>query len=117
MPSIVIVEDDALISLMLEDCCTANGIDVVGTAINAAEAVPMILEKRPSFLVLDYRLPGGKTGLDILHEVRAEIGDAKVVFITGSTEPETIAAIREAEPDGVLTKPILEDALLDLLGV
>lgn len=114
---IVIVEDDLLIADYLSQLCTDHGAEVVGTAETADEALQVIRHTVPDFLLMDVRLQGRRDGVDVAMAVHAEHPEIKVVFITGSNEPPTIARIKGDHPYRILLKPIDPDDLLSTVGL
>lgn len=60
---------------------------------------------------MDVNLEGGREGIEVARWLR-EVCKAPVVFITGYTDRDTIARIREQVPGApVLPKPVLGTAL------
>jgi DNA-binding NarL/FixJ family response regulator len=109
---ILVVEDEFLIAqglcLQIEDM----GLAVCGTAASADEAVALAQEFRPALVLMDMRLQGDKDGVDAALEIHYRVG-SRVIFITGSREPATMARIQTDHPSAVLFKPI-SDAQLSL---
>jgi CheY-like chemotaxis protein len=56
-------------------------------------------------VLMDMRLAGEEDGVDAALAIHA-LGIAKVIFITGSREPATMARIQLDHPSAVLFKPI-----------
>jgi CheY-like chemotaxis protein len=56
---ILVVEDEAAVSLMLEDLLTAAGAIVVGPAVDTATAVALATAEPIDCAVIDYALVGG----------------------------------------------------------
>lgn len=102
---VLVVDDEFIIadslSLQVEDL----GMDVCGTAATARAAVDLAREHRPDIVLMDVRLKGEADGVDAALEIHESVG-AKVIFITGSREPSTMARIQQDHPAGVLFKPI-----------
>jgi DNA-binding NarL/FixJ family response regulator len=107
---ILVVEDEFLIAqglcLQIEDM----GLAVCGTAASADEAVAMAQEHRPSVVLMDMRLQGDKDGVDAAIDIHYKVG-SRVIFITGSREPATMARIQMDHPSAVLFKPISDEQL------
>lgn len=103
---VLVVDDEELIALALTLTLGSMGLRVCGTAATAAQAVEMAQEHRPSLVLMDVRLKGHADGVDAAIEIHRTVG-ARVIFITGSREPETVERIRQDHPTGILFKPIL----------
>jgi CheY-like chemotaxis protein len=72
--TVLIVDDDEEIRHVLRLLCEAEDMAVVGEAANGVEAVPLALNLRPDFVILDYRLPrlDGEGAAEILRAVTPE---------------------------------------------
>jgi two-component system, response regulator PdtaR len=102
---ILVVDDEFLIveglCAQIEDC----GWMVCGTAGTADDAVALAQEHRPIVVLMDMRLRGQGDGVDAALSIHATVG-SKIIFITGSSEPETMKRIQLDHPSAVLFKPI-----------
>lgn len=114
--SVVIVEDDFLIAEYLRDLCEQAGYPVVGSAADAETALRVIRETRPSRILMDVRIKGRRDGVDVGAEVHKERPDVRIIYVTGSNEPPTIARIKTNAPYRILIKPIAPHALIEALG-
>jgi DNA-binding NarL/FixJ family response regulator len=107
---ILVVDDEFLIAqglcLQIEDM----GLTVCGTAASADEAVALAQEFKPGVVLMDMRLHGDKDGVDAALEIHDTVG-SKVIFVTGSREPSTMARIQLDHPTAVLFKPISDGQL------
>src|SRR5215470_16925662 len=56
---ILLVEDEALIALMIRDLLQEVGATVIGPAGTVAEALTLVASERLDGAILDYRLPDG----------------------------------------------------------
>ncbi len=111
---ILIVEDEPIIAMALQMVLEDVGYEVVGIARSGAKAVEMAQSTRPAAVVMDVRLPGGMDGIAAAEGVR-QACDPKVVFVTGSAEPEVKDRIAAFAPDETLIKPVKPDILVDVL--
>ncbi|MCQ0987403.1 response regulator [Jiella marina] len=114
---IVIVDDDVLIASYLCDVCEDHNGTVVGMAHRAEDALDLILETRPEFVLMDVRLGGPRDGVDIATDVYRHTPDIKIVYVTGSSEPQTIRRINADHPHTILIKPIAPAQLVEALGI
>lgn len=110
MPRVVIVDDDFLILAYLEEVAQQLGCDVVGTAATVEEAVAVCDAVRPDVALMDVRLGSGEDGITAAETIRTTLG-TEVIFITGSTEEQTMARMRALAPRAILAKPILPEQL------
>jgi two-component system, response regulator PdtaR len=102
---ILVVDDEFLIAEGLRAQIEDMGMTVCGTADTSDLAVALAQQYRPSVVLMDMRLRGQKDGVDAALVIHATVG-SKVIFITGSREPATIARIQLDHPVAVLYKPI-----------
>lgn len=103
--SVLIVEDEAIIAELWSLYIEAMGIDVCGVAATAADAVSLAQAHQPELVLMDMRLRGEGDGVDAALAIHASVG-SKVIFITGSQEPATLARIDLDHPTAVLIKPV-----------
>ncbi len=110
-PSVIIVEDEFLISNYLASLCNQMSIDVLGSAAHADEAIAMILDLKPNYVLMDVRLQGKRDGVDIANRVHESLPHIRIIYVTGSSEPPTIDRINTDNPFRILIKPINPDEL------
>jgi DNA-binding NarL/FixJ family response regulator len=101
---ILIVDDEYLIVQGLQGQLEDMGMVVCGSAATADEAVTLAQTHRPAIVLMDMRLRGDKDGVDAALEIHHTVG-SKVIFLTGSREPATMARIQLDHPSAVLFKP------------
>ena len=107
---VLIVEDEFLIVMGLQDQIEDMGREVCATAATAEDAIAAARKYRPSIVLMDVRLHGDEDGIDAARTIQESVG-SKVIFITGSREPATIARIEEGHPSAILFKPISDRQL------
>src|SRR5580658_1912598 len=56
--TVVLVDDEQLIRTALAQALAANGVDLVGEAADAAEAIEMVGDLRPDVVLMDIKVPG-----------------------------------------------------------
>ena len=108
--SVLIVEDEYLISLGLTAQIEDMGLKVCATADSADAAVIQAETHRPAIILMDVRLRGHSDGVDAALAIRGSV-DSKIIFITGSREQKTIDRIDQGHPFAVLFKPISDKQL------
>lgn len=109
--SVMIVEDDFLISHYLRQLCEGFGFDVIHTARTAQSASDLFRATPVSHILMDVRLDGQDDGIDAAAQIHGEAPQTRVIFITGSEEPRTMRRIKAENPHAILIKPIEPDAL------
>jgi DNA-binding response OmpR family regulator len=86
----------------------------VSVATTLSEAMTLIKSKHPDSIVLDLMLPDGD-GTTLLQHIRATRPEVRVIIATGVLDPHWLQRVRDAQPTGVLTKPIKIQELLRFL--
>lgn len=103
--SVLIIEDEPLISMQLEDLVTSLGHEVCGTAATRTQAVASVDKARPGLVLADIQLADGSSGLDAVDDILA-IESVPVIFITAY--PERLLTGDRPEPTYLVTKPFQE---------
>jgi CheY-like chemotaxis protein len=101
----LIVDDQALIAELWSILLEEMGVEVCGAAATALEAIAMARRHRPKVIIMDVRLRGELDGVDAAIAIHESL-QSKVIFITGSREPATMARIQLDNPVAVLFKPV-----------
>ena len=89
MPKVAIIDDHEALREGLEVLLAHGGIEVVGTAGNAAAAVDLVEHGDPDVALVDIRLPDG-SGIDLTRELLASHPDLRVVLYTGDADAELL---------------------------
>lgn len=104
---IFVVEDEALISMEIQDRLQRLGYDVVGAARKGEEALAMIPAAEPDVVLMDISLAGEMSGVDVALELRRTSG-TPVVFLSAYSDDALVRRAMETEPFGYLVKPFEE---------
>jgi DNA-directed RNA polymerase specialized sigma24 family protein len=106
--SVLIIEDEPLISMQLEDLVRSLGHDICGTAATRTQAQQVVAANRPGLVLADIQLADGSSGLDAVDDILA-IDTVPVIFITAY--PERLLTGDRPEPTYLVTKPFQEDTV------
>lgn len=107
----LIVEDEVLIAHTIERYLTQRGHEVVGTAICYEEAQELYAQMKPDIALLDIRLSGTKSGLDVANFIQSQTQSSPFIFLTSQVDSRTIHAAKHTMPAGYLPKPIRKESL------
>jgi CheY-like chemotaxis protein len=89
-PTVLVVEDDSLIRLVVSDTLREEGF-VVLEAADADEALSVLKMNGPLPLLLtDIRMPGSMDGVGLARTVRYQRPDMKIVFLSSHPSDPTI---------------------------
>jgi CheY-like chemotaxis protein len=103
---VLVVEDDALIAMLLAELLAGMGHDVCATAATEADAVTAAMRYRPDLMIVDGRLGGG-SGVSAVEEI-LRAGPLAHVFVSGDA-----GRIQARRPGAVvLRKPFGEGELV-----
>lgn len=79
---VLIVEDEIMITMMMEDLLTDLGCEIVGPAADVAAALALIDGQAVSLALLDLNLGHGETGYPVADALAAR--NIPFAFVTGS---------------------------------
>lgn len=103
---VLIVDDSASMRALLERVLSAAGVAALRTAEDAASALAALSERRASLIILDHSMPG-MSGVELVRKLRAQPAfDARIIMLSGHSDPRHLAEARAAGVDDVLVKPI-----------
>ncbi|WEA01804.1 sigma 54-interacting transcriptional regulator [Mucilaginibacter sp. SJ] len=113
--SILIVEDEYIVANDLKMMLMKAGRRVCGIAQSYDEAMMLIGEKKPEWVLLDIFLKGEKNGIDIAKELgKTDIG---FLYISANSDQAVLEQVKETDPYGFLVKPFREKDLLTMLSI
>lgn len=81
---------------------TAEGHEIVGQVVQAEDAVVLCEQEQPDVLVLDYRMPPGANGLDIVDRLKVAAPHMQIILHSNYRDP---SILERAEELGVRVLP------------
>ena len=111
--TVLVVDNDPQMLASLEQLLGDWGF-AVATATDSDEALSLSAVTRFDLVILDYHLDGGKTGLDLLNDLRAQQTECPALLISADHAAQLRNAAREAGCE-LLHKPIRPLALRSVL--
>lgn len=105
---VLIIEDEALISMELQQIVSGLGHRVCGTATTHKGALEAVDKSRPSLVLADIQLADGSSGIDAVKDILEQIS-VPVIFITAF--PERLLTGERPEPTFLITKPFQPNAI------
>ncbi|HZH49259.1 MAG TPA: response regulator, partial [Nitrospira sp.] len=100
-PSILIVEDEAVVAEDLANKVRTLGYRLIGIASTGEAALQLAQEHRPNLVLLDIRLDGRWDGIDTANRLR-DLCDLPFLFITAHSDPETVRRASAAGASGYI---------------
>lgn len=111
--NILLVEDDALVSEMVNEALKGWGQEVI-LATSGTAAVKETGSKRFDLVLLDIMLPDG-FGYDFIPEMKSRQSDLKIISMTGYSTPEMEKRVRKFGIAYYMAKPINFKELKDIV--
>ncbi len=108
--SVLIVEDDPVISELVSWRLRKLGYEVSGTAQTGLEALRQIRAHPPDLVLIDIMLPGDMDGTDLARQINSEFS-IPFIYVTAYSDNETISRVIETAPSGFLLKPFKDEDL------
>ncbi|SCK16359.1 two component transcriptional regulator, LuxR family [Streptomyces sp. WMMB 322] len=104
--TVFLLDDHEMIRRGVHEMLSAeSGIEVIGEADNAADALKRIPDARPDVALLDVRLPDG-SGIEVCRELRSRAPDIACLILTSFTDEEALVHAVLAGASGYVLKGI-----------
>lgn len=112
----LLVDDNPLFLEGLANVLQAGGIQVVGTATNARDALTQARRLLPDLVLMDIQMPG-ESGIEATRRLKAEFPGMKIVMMTISDQNAHLFDAIAAGASGYLLKGSQEGFLEALRGM
>lgn len=103
-PSILIVEDEAIIAYDLANKIRQLGYDVVGITTTGEEAIELVRLHHPALVLMDIQLAGEMDGIAAAQQIYREC-NLPILFLTANSDPDSNERMRQAGAVGRIMKP------------
>jgi len=114
MITVFLLDDHEIVRRGLRDLLEANGMEVVGEAGTAEEALQRVPATRPDVAVLDVRLPDGN-GIEVCRELRSRDPELQCLMLTSYADDEALLDAIVAGAAGYALKEIRSNDLIDAI--
>ncbi|MGO2339208.1 MAG: phosphate regulon transcriptional regulator PhoB [Psychrobacter sp.] len=103
---ILIVEDEPAIREMIVMTLEMAGFDSL-QAVDVSEAHQQVVDHRPALILLDWMLPGDKSGVDFCRMLKNDeiLSEIPVIMLTAKSEEDSKVHGLDAGADDYMTKP------------
>ena len=115
MLRVLIVEDEAVLATTLELLIEDAGHQVVGWALDAAQARQLASRHLPDLALVDLQLRQGDDGVAVGRELTETYG-VGVIFLTAQSDPKTRLRAQQVTHHAYVVKPYVEAELMQLIG-
>ncbi len=107
---ILVVEDEAVVSMDLRYKLEAMGYSVPAEIRSGEEAVEASSQLCPDLVLMDIRLSGAMDGIDAAQEIRRRF-NIPIVYLTSHADEDTLERAKTTEPSGYILKPFYDAEL------
>lgn len=107
---VLIVEDNPLQSRDIASALKKSDYEVVGIARDIQQALRLIDEQEPNFILIDIVLAHGDSGIELAKWISQE-KKLPFIYITAQDDKETFEQAKLTRPHGYLVKPYNRDDL------
>ncbi|MBO9204321.1 MULTISPECIES: sigma 54-interacting transcriptional regulator [Niastella] len=112
---ILIVEDEFIVANTLRLAVEKTGYNVTGIAASAEEAAAHLQNQKPDLVLLDIRLEGKGSGIDLARKLKTE--NIPFIYLSANSSQKILEEAKATEPYGFLVKPFRERDLLVTLDI
>jgi two-component system, response regulator PdtaR len=113
-PSILIVEDEALVASYIREVLEESGFTVAGIASSGPEAMSLATASPPDLALVDIKLAGPMDGIEVAALMRARFNTYSI-FLSGVADPQTMERAQSVEHMGFLEKPFRPSQVFNAL--
>jgi DNA-binding NarL/FixJ family response regulator len=90
--TVALVDDEQLIRDALAHALAADGLELVGEATNAADAIALVVDLRPDVVVMDLNLSGSQ-GVGVIEQLGLLAPASRMLILTRSEQNRVVEAI------------------------
>lgn len=101
---VLIVEDDMIISLVVENMIKKLGYTLIGKAASGEEAIELAKEHSPEIILMDIRLKGEMDGIEAIIKIKEYIS-TEVIYLTGNSDKANFERAKATNCIDLISKP------------
>ena len=105
--SVLVVEDESIVSKDIQYSLKKLGYNVVGVAATGQKAIDLCGEKLPDIILMDIMLKGDINGIEASTRIK-ETYNIPVIFLTAYADENTLSKAKVTEPYAYIIKPFKE---------
>lgn len=105
--SVLVVEDESIVSKDIQHSLKKLGYDVVGSAPSGEKAVELALDLKPNVILMDIMLKGEMNGIEASTEIKKSL-NVPIIFLTAYADENTLEKAKITEPYAYIIKPFKE---------
>ena len=111
---VLVADDSSTMRKIILRSLQAVGVTEVTEAADGSEAVAMFNPGDFDMVLTDWNMPG-KTGLEVVEEIRAQDKDVPIIMVTTEAEKGRVMQAIQAGVSDYLVKPFTADTLREKL--
>ncbi|MGY1689428.1 response regulator transcription factor [Geodermatophilus sp. SYSU D01105] len=112
---VLVVDDHRTFAELLSGALAAAGMDAIGTANSAAQAVAMAQDLQPDIVVMDIEMPR-QDGLAATRRIREVAPQAVVAVVTAHRDPDWVVRAAQAGASAFIPKDGSLAEMIDVLS-
>lgn len=105
--TILIVEDEWILSMNLQNILKSMGYRVLEPVGSGEDAIESVSAHHPDLILMDITLAGEMTGIEASRHITA-VTDVPIIFLTSHGDEKFVQEAKSALPYGYLIKPVFE---------
>lgn len=111
-PRIVLVDDDHAARRMLRRVLERRSHEVLEAA-DGEQGLALVRSERPDIAMLDLRMPGALSGIDVARAIRADpsIASTPIIVVSASTHLDARQLVEQVGCNAFVEKPVDFDEL------
>ena len=110
--TILLVDDAAIMRMMLKDILTKNGYNIVGEAENGVKAIEKYKELKPLLTIMDITMPE-MNGIQATRGIREVDGSALIVMCSAMGQQSMVIESIQAGARDFIVKPFQHDRVIE----
>ncbi len=111
---VVIVDDSDFSRSIIRKMLTEEGVDVVGEAVSAENALLVIKEKSPNDVITDIVMPE-VSGIELTEKITQNFDNIAVIVVSSLSQEHVVLEAIGAGASDFIAKPIDKQQLVDSL--
>ncbi|MEO5356336.1 MAG: response regulator [Nitrospirae bacterium YQR-1] len=108
--SILVVDDEAVVSLEISTLLQSWGYRIAGTVGTGEEAIKCVEASPPDLILMDINIRGEYDGIETSRRIKA-ISSIPIIYLTAYADEAILRRVERTNPYGYILKPFHDSAL------
>lgn len=110
--NIVLIEDNQILAFKIQRLLEKEGYNVVSTYTSGEAFLSNLQNISFDLAIVDIVLKGTLSGIEVAKQLKAEMPEKSLIFLTGLSDEDTLSKIKEITPECYIKKPYDDVTLL-----